>query len=320
MDLDPYVALAVADWQDQARLIEAGAPPPFAVGSTFHLTEDLLFKPDESVRVAIHWPGWAHRQLKVPHSHDFFELTYVYRGRFVMVFDDQRLDQTPDQLVITRPFAFHRTWTELESDLVFNVLLRRSVVEEVLCQLISARNPFHRFFFLSKYPGQVQIDHLTFPCGERERAILHRVVAEYFTKEADYQQMLLVQIAALLTELARGWYRLRPAEPTADWVVNDILTYLANNYRTVSQQSLADHFNYSPRHLYRLLRQALGKTFPAIVNAYKIDGVCRRLHESSAPISQIIRQEGFNDINYFYRVFRRERGLPFSQYRRQLKD
>jgi AraC-like DNA-binding protein len=80
------------------------------------------------------------------------------------------------------------------------------------------------------------------------------------------------------------------------------------------------HRRAAERHLSRLLSAATGKTLPDLINARRIDAVLQRLEYSHLPISQLVLEEGFSSVTYFYTVFRRLRRQPFSSHRQRVAD
>jgi AraC-like DNA-binding protein len=276
------------------------------------LTEEMFFSTQEGVRVQLHPPMWGPDRVGIPHTHDFFELIYVYQGAFKQVIDGREITQTDDELVLLRPGAWHHTWSEQESDLVFNILLSKAAVKRSLLRLVSPKNPLYRFLFEGAVEKAEAANYLLFTHTGSQRDILDTLVAEYYDQNPGYAQVILAQLVLLFAGLARETYQ-RP--DTGGYLADDILAYISHHYPTVTQSTLAEQFNYSPRHLGRVLKAATGKTFPQLVNAHKIDAVCEKLVTTNAPIGEIVAECGFCSANYFYEVFRRERGVPFATFR-----
>lgn len=314
MTMEHYVreATAILDRQMPRRM-----PAELRAGQPFMLREKKLFAPNERVKVQIHHPAWARAPLPQPHSHDFFELCYVHAGEFIQLIEGHQIRQTPDSVILLRPGATHATWIERESDIVFNILVRRSVVAESLLQVVSPKNPIREFLAKAVHAPVASASHLEFSSTPSQVGLVESIIADYYDGQADFDDVILGHVLLLFAELA-----MHPLAKSDDRdpVTADILTYIAERYLIATQESVARHFNYSSRHLSRLLGATTGKTFPELVNGHKIDSICRRLQTEGTPISQLVREMGYNDINYFYRVFKRVRGMSFGDYRRALVD
>jgi AraC-like DNA-binding protein/mannose-6-phosphate isomerase-like protein (cupin superfamily) len=310
MDFSRCLALA------RARHAADGPPPDLAEradGRPWHLEEARVFRPDEDICVRLHPPSSVQPPLFQPHSHDFFEVVYVHQGAYVQVIGGQRLDQRPDQIVVLRPYASHCAWAEDEADQVINLLFRRSAVERTVLRLMSPQNPLYPFFVWSErrhWPGP---DHLVLTATDEARAIAQRLVAEYYDNRAGAAFALRAHAALLLTELARaGQVRTAPAPAH---LVDDMLAFIAGHAADVTQKAVAEHFRYSPRHVSRLLTQATGQSFASLVHGYRLDQVCQAV-DDGVTVAEAARAMGYCDAAHFYRVFKRERGVAYREYRR----
>lgn len=315
MGIEEQIPAALAAVQ---HLVADDRLQQFQPNEPFALKEDEIFAAEERVRVQIHHPAWAKMPLKQLHSHDFFELCYVHAGNFHQVIDGRPMRQTPETLVLLRPGSSHATWIDHQTDLVFNILLRKAVVSQSLLPVVSKRNPIREYLAQSVYAPEGAATHLLFRTSDRVRDLVANIIAEYYNGLSDFDDTLLAQVVMLLAELARTPFA--NSEPESPMLV-DILAFIGDNFRVATQQSVAEHFNYSPRHLSRLLSANTGKSFPELVNAHKINAICARLDASTATsMSRLVQDYGFSSANYFYRVFRRERGLSFADFRRDTQS
>jgi AraC-like DNA-binding protein len=185
-----------------------------------------------------------------------------------------------------------------------------------LLKLVSTSNPIYQFLFEGVFPTDEARNYLVFNRDEPVRAAAESLLREYFRKAPGYQEMVVALLVVLLTNLARTTYT-EPERDTGSYLIDDILAFIANNYREVSRAMIARHFNYSERHLSRLLSASVGKTLPDLVNTHRVDAILRRLEISNTPVSRLALEEGFSSVNYFYTVFSRLRGEAFAEYRRR---
>ncbi|MDR0848188.1 MAG: AraC family transcriptional regulator [Propionibacteriaceae bacterium] len=317
MDMGMYVSAAVIDLLNTMPDVAASQHEPMQ--DLTDLKEEVFFAPGESVRVMIHPPMWVRERIAGEHTQDFFELVYVYSGSFVQLIDGNRLEQTPDELVLLRPGAWHDVWTEHDTDVVFNILLRKASVEQILLRLVSKENPLYSFLFEGTRDHPQSCDYLIFSNTDAQRTTLNTLIAQYYNRQPDSAEAVIELVAQLFSGIARSVYR-EPGQDTATFLAADISTFLAHNCKTITQAQAADHFGYSPRHFSRLLEAAFGKSFPALINGYRIDALLERLEESNLPITQLATEYGFASATYFYEVFRRERGVRFADHRRSLVD
>ncbi len=94
--------------------------------------------------------------------------------------------------------------------------------------------------------------------------------------------------------------------------------YLEENYdESISLDELAAEAGLSPSYLSRSFKQRFGLSFSEYLNRLRLDEARRLLRSSRKNVGEIAREVGFNDSNYFSRVFKQEEGIPPSRYRRR---
>ncbi|HEX5790935.1 MAG TPA: AraC family transcriptional regulator [Luteolibacter sp.] len=60
-----------------------------------------------------------------------------------------------------------------------------------------------------------------------------------------------------------------------------------------------------------------GRSFSTFLNQVRLQAVCRALRDSKEPITSIALENGFNQLSFFNRLFRREFGINPSAYRQK---
>lgn len=95
-----------------------------------------------------------------------------------------------------------------------------------------------------------------------------------------------------------------------------ILRYMQAHFATVSLSEMAAFFNYSERHLQRLILNATGMTFRENIQKQKMTKAAQLLSESALPISQICEQLGFESFNNFRKIFYKYYQTTPSEFRK----
>lgn len=77
--------------------------------------------------------------------------------------------------------------------------------------------------------------------------------------------------------------------------------------------------NVSKYHFCHLFKEATGKTVVQYINDVRLDKAYHLLKNTDMNITQISMSVGFNDMNYFSRLFRKYKNVPPSKVRSQEK-
>ncbi|MBQ4061356.1 MAG: response regulator [Christensenellaceae bacterium] len=94
------------------------------------------------------------------------------------------------------------------------------------------------------------------------------------------------------------------------------LDYIDANYKEdISLESTSKHINVAPGSLSRLFRTHLKKSFTEILMEKRIAKACSMIKDDQYSIKEICYMVGYNDPNYFSRIFKKTTGLSPSDYR-----
>jgi AraC-like DNA-binding protein len=88
----------------------------------------------------------------------------------------------------------------------------------------------------------------------------------------------------------------------------------------VTQAATARHAGMAPAAFSRWFKRATGRTFVTHLRELRISAACRLLIESERSITDIAHAAGFENLSYFNRCFRRQRGLTPRAYRAQYRE
>lgn len=95
-----------------------------------------------------------------------------------------------------------------------------------------------------------------------------------------------------------------------------ILRYIEDHYgEELSVQVMADKFAYSEVYFCRLFKQHFGESFISFLTDYRIKKAVELLKTTGMSVKEIGKKVGYEDSNYFTKVFKRVmKALP-SEYR-----
>lgn len=86
----------------------------------------------------------------------------------------------------------------------------------------------------------------------------------------------------------------------------------------LSIQKLAELMGTNRTYMSQLINQHTGMNFNAYINKYRIEEAIRLISDTDRPLKTIAYDLGFSSLSTFYTYFKKEIGLPPSQYRERL--
>ena len=103
--------------------------------------------------------------------------------------------------------------------------------------------------------------------------------------------------------------------------VNTTIKYIEANYKEkLSISAVLEEVSYSKSHLMRLFKSKTGLSFVDYVNRYRVEKSCLDLLYSNKSISNIAVDNGFNNVQYYSKVFRTLMNTTPKKYRELAKS
>lgn len=100
-----------------------------------------------------------------------------------------------------------------------------------------------------------------------------------------------------------------------------MLRFIEEHYKEdISVQDIAEALNYSEAYFCKLFKQNFGTNFVSYLSEYRIENAKKQLARRYVNIKDIGKSVGYQDSNYFTKVFRRITGKSPSEYRAEILE
>lgn len=244
------------------------------------------------------------------HHHRSYELYYLIKGEREYFIEDRFFMVTGGDLVLVPQKALHRTAGEggLRFLVYFtDAFLQKFFTESTLTPLLNGL-PF-------VFRGDSQE-------SDRILFMLNALLVEY-TKAAREQApqneaLLSGYLYQILFTMAHGNNNYVPHN-YADDRITQIIQYINENYNHINDiEQIAEHFFISKYHLCRYFRKNLGIPLMTYLNTIKIREACAMIKSGCTNMTQVAMLSGFNSSSYFCKVFKKEKGVSPTEYRKKV--
>ena len=153
---------------------------------------------------------------------------------------------------------------------------------------------------------------------------LLKIVEEYTFKKTGYEFIINGTIQYVLAHLLRTYCSnaVLPHQalqnPSSIDLIQKLLIYIANHYtEKISIEYLAKHIGLSSSYMCRLFKKHVGLTIFDYINELRCDHAAS-LISNGVPLSEVYTLVGFQDYNYFSRLFKSTVGKSPTHYRKGL--
>jgi AraC family cel operon transcriptional repressor len=284
------------------------------------LDEHLFFDEDADIFMNIH-PRYMPAP---PHTHHFFELQYILAGSPSQTIGDGMLRMGTGDVCFMAPGTQHTPLVFDDDALLVNILIRKDTFRSTFINLLRANDIISDFFTRVLYCNSFYPFMLCRSCSEDELASVILDMIRVSRENRKYKDRLLrVMLEEFFIYLLRDHeYDFVTASACGGDHKNVVamLSYIQQNFRTVTLSGAARFFNYNEAHLSRMIRAYTGSGFAHIVKTIKLQHAANLLEHSVIPVAEVIADSGYEDKTYFYREFRKKFGSTPAEYRQAARS
>ncbi len=281
----------------------------------------LLYNMDTEIAVAPHTRGLTASM----HTHDFFEIVYVYRGACQLTVHSHQMQLREGDICMMNLQAVHSLQVSDDvQNIIFNVLVKKSFFDNAYFELISKEDSMTEFFLNSLQNKRLADHYLLFHRQFLEcpyEACIQKIIQEYYEHPLYQATMLNLNFIEFLIELTRSHQKSIEQESRKDlqdYDLSEIIRYMIDHYENISLSCLAGHFNYTTDHLSHLIKKYSGTSFSDLLQNIRFKKAAELIRTSDIPIPQVMESVGYTNRTWFNKKFKERYGVNPREYRNSI--
>ena len=143
---------------------------------------------------------------------------------------------------------------------------------------------------------------------QKEQLFIHFDTGEDQAEMIDQVKEFCVQLLELVA---------RRNKTKSSQHVERIREYIHTNYSdsSLSLYMAAEQVGLSPSYLSRLFKQEMGASFVDYISSVRVEKAKELLESSDLMVKDIAYQTGFNSMQNFFRIFKKQTGIAPGEYR-----
>lgn len=253
------------------------------------------------------------------HCLEHFSLLFVYSGSFRYLVDGKVCTVTEGDALFLAPGDFQSVEPCSENDYGIMIamhpeLLRSELDLDDLPSFAAFLNPGNKECTATSY---MVFDTNQWP---GTRWYIDELCCEHFDPDRRTYLVFPNLLRMIFIALDRCTdTTARKRQPTTPRTIEMVLRYMKTNYNTITLQTTAERFGFSPNYLSYMLKQVTGLGFQELKQNECMAQSARLLQETELSVSEIAQIVGIRNITHFYKLFSARYGVTPAQYRKTSK-
>lgn len=259
---------------------------------------------------------------QIAHTHDFYEVECVVKGNGIHIVEKQEIPLVEGDLVIVPPGVEHKAYPEGDA-VVVNLKMRKRIFDNAFVNLLSTGTELSTYLLRTLYSSAYRTS-LTFHC--KEDAFIQSIVLSMYGQQIEqkpfYNYMLegmtMTMFSYLMQEHSQD-VEISNFVITSNDRMTKIISYINENYKTVTLKSVAQKFYISEPHLSSIIKKETGSTFSSLLREIKMQKATILLLTTDLRIDDVCDHCGYQDTTQFIKTFKIYHGLSPKKYRQSMQ-
>jgi len=249
------------------------------------------------------------------HSHDFIEMVYMCSGETTHFVNGKTVTLKEGELLILCQSATQEILPAGADDIAINFIVLPSFFDDVLKIIGEENTPLRQFLIDTIKGNNSETPYLHFKVSEVVpiQNLIENLIWNLLHKVSNKRNINQKTMALLFLHLINHTDKLEAYEQ--DETVVKVLRYIEDNYQYGSLSELAKILYCDLYSLSRQIKNKTGKTYTELVQEKRLSQACFYLKNSNMTIEEIAVSVGYENISYFYRIFKNTYRLSPRKYR-----
>jgi AraC family transcriptional regulator, dual regulator of chb operon len=282
---------------------------------------EKLMKEDENFAIHKHKRFTKFKE----HKHDYLELIYVFSGSINQKINGVEVNINKGEICLLDLNLFHSIEPAFENDIAVNIIMKKEFFDGIFMSFLSDNDIISDFIIKTFYHKKEHKNYLLFHTNENEmiQTIMNNILCEYFEGKIGSDTAIHAYILLLFTELLR-YYRENMGQSNIKslnrTIISEVKSYLSRNYKSVTLKETADYFHFHPDYLSKLIKNSTGVSFTDLLQEIKLKEASLLIENTDLPILDITYEVGYNNLSYFYKIFRKKYSVTPTEFRKNFLD
>ncbi|MCB5239241.1 AraC family transcriptional regulator [Niallia circulans] len=282
--------------------------------SNFIIESEKFLRKDKMITVRKHT-----RFIDFPkHKHNYIEINYVVNGGLKRKVGNDQISLKKGELLFLNQHMEHEIQACDREDIVVNFIIQPPFFQFIF-QYLHEENKLTDFLINSLFNHTESGQYLYYKVSDvtEIQDIIGKLLKEEANNSLLSESTMKLYMGLLIIELIKNTDKIQQNEGVLQnqYLVIEALTYIEENYKNGTLNELAEQLHQSVSSLSKNIKKATGYTFKELLQEKRLSKSKNLLETTDLSIKWIIEEVGYDNISYFYRIFKEKYGMTPKAFR-----
>lgn len=239
-----------------------------------------------------------HTKFQKPylHSHSFYELIYVLKGKCIQEVNNKRVEIIKNEAILICPTTCHKLDKAVDDEIIFKLHIPKTIFENSCNNVI----------------GKCQTYKLYHNANEQVMIYILKLLYESESKNKFSSKAIESYLTLLFIELERE------KQEYSSKVITELESYLQDNFAKANLSEFSNILGYNVIYTGKLIKKYSGKSFSQFATDYKMKIVIKLLVDTEMSIENIAHKVGYENTSGLFKRFYNYYGVTPTDYRKAI--
>lgn len=285
--------------------------------SNFIIESEKFLRKDKMIAVRKHT-----RFIHFPkHKHNYIEINYVVNGQLKQKVGKDEIVLKRGELLFLNQHMEHEIEACEREDIVVNFIIQPPFFQFIF-HYLHEENKLTDFLINSLFHHSESGQYLYYKVSDvlEIQDIIGKLLQEESNNSILSESTMKLYMGLLMIELIKNTDKIQQNESVthSQSVVIEALTYIDKHYQQGKLNELARNLHQSMSSLSKSIKKATGYTFKELLQEKRLSEARNLLETTHLPIKRIVEEVGYDNISYFYRIFKEKYEMTPKEFRLKL--
>ncbi|WP_315110052.1 helix-turn-helix domain-containing protein [Clostridium intestinale] len=252
------------------------------------------------------------------HKHNYIEFNYVYQGSLTEIIDEKEVTLKKGELIFLNQYITHEIEPSSEEDIIINFIIKPEFFDYIL-GLLEKDNIISSFLLTTLYTNYEKGEYLYFKVSDNKeiQSLVERIITELYTPSIMSKATIKLLVGLLIVELVKNSHNIETysVDNYEKMIIIQCLKYIDDFYQKGNLFEIANKLNQPHYKLSKLIKKQTKMTFKELLQEKKLSKAVELLKVTEYPVVEVIELVGYENLTYFYKIFKEKYGVTPKEYR-----